>query len=248
MTLIRALVCSAALAIALTPLPALAEADGSSEHQQNELANGLAQWDLAVGQAGEMQTQANLSAANERMIALLQSEALRERQLNQVANATAMEQIAMALSNSARANGNLNAQNELGIAQIRAAGLVASTDANIANAIAIGRMDEIFNARAQSSLLHQAADMITGQLAEQNMSNARQQGQNQADAIHTPALAQVKNAGAMGANDLLAADAALNAGTLAATSTSLTMGTRASAVLDHAAASLRNARAMAGVN
>jgi hypothetical protein len=207
----------------------------------------MAQWDLAVGQAGEMQTQANQSAANERMIALLQSEALRERQLNQVANATAMEQIAMALSNSARANGNLNAQNELGIAQIRAAGLIASTDANIANPIAIGRMDEILNARAQSSFLHQLADVITGQQAEQNMSNARQQGQNQADALHPPALAQVKNAGAMGANDLLAADAALSAGTLAATSTSLTMGTKASAVLDHAAASLRNARAMAGV-
>jgi hypothetical protein len=31
MTLIRALVCSAALAIALTPLTALAEADGSAE-------------------------------------------------------------------------------------------------------------------------------------------------------------------------------------------------------------------------
>src|SRR5579859_91288 len=244
MALIRALVCSAALAFALSPLVALA-ADDSAEHSQAELANGQAQWDLSVGQVTEMQQQANLSAANERMIALLKSEALRERQLNQVANATALEQIAAALANDARTGGNANAQNELAIAQLTAASLIAGTDANIANAIAIGRFDEIANARAQSDFLHRAANMISGQLAEQKMANAKQQGQDLADTIHTPALAQEQNGIAMGANDLLAADVALQAGTLNATSVTISMSTRAAAVTDHAAASLRNAQARA---
>jgi hypothetical protein len=242
MHLIRAFVCSAALAFALSPLVALA-ADDAADHSQAELANGQAQWELSVGQVSEIQQQANLSAANERMIALLKSEALRERQLNQVANATAMEQIAGALANTARADGNANAQNELGIAQITAAGLIAGTDANIANAMAIGRMDEIMNARAQSDFLHRAANLISGQLAEQKMSNAKQQGENMADTIHTPAIAQLHNGVAMGANDLLAADVVLAAGTLNAGSVMLSSGTQAAAVTDHAAASLRNAQA-----
>ena len=244
MALIRALVCGAALAIALSPLAALA-ADDSAEHNQAELANGQAQWDLSVGTVSDMQTQANLSAANERMIALLRSEALRERQLNQVSNATAMEQIASALANNARADGNVNAQNELAIAQLSAARLIVGTDANIANAVAIGRYDEIQNARAQSDFLHRAANLISGQMAEANMANAKQQGQDKADTIHTPAIAQMQNGIAMGANDLLAADVALQAGTLNAASVTISMSTRAAAVTDHAAASLRNAKARA---
>ena len=247
MALIRALVCSAALAIALSPLAALA-ADDSPDHTQAELSNGQAQWDLTVGQVSDVQQQANLSAANERMIALLKFESLRQRQLNQVSNATAMEQIAGALANAARADGNVNAQNELGIAQIKAAGLIAGTDANIANAMAIGRMDEILNARAQSQFLHQTADMISGQMAELNMSNARQQGQDRADAIHTPALVQEKNASAMGANDLLAADVALAAGELNASSVIVGSTARGAALLDHAASSLHSDKVRAHVN
>ena len=210
MAQLRALVCGAALAIALTPLGAAA--DSSSEHMQAELANAHAQWDLTVVQVGEMRAEGNASAANERSIALLRSEALRESQLGEVANATAMEQIASALANSARTNGDLNARNELAIAQIKAAGLIAHADANIANAIAIGRTDEILNAQAQSAMVHHIADLVGGAMAEQNMSNARQQGQDRADAIHTPALVQEKNASAMGANDLLAADDGFEAG------------------------------------
>jgi hypothetical protein len=244
MTLLRVLVCSAALAIALTPLAALA-ADDSPEHMQAELANGQAQWDLALGQVSELQQEANQSAANERMIALLRSQSLRERQLDQVANATALEDVASALANQARADGVMNARNELAIAQIRAAGLIARADANMANALAIGRPDEIVNAQAQSNFLHQLADFITGQQAQQNMRNAEQIGQDEADAIHTPALAEEENGIAMGANDLLAADTVLEAGELNAESATISVGADAAEVLDHAAASLRNAEAMA---
>jgi uncharacterized surface anchored protein len=248
MTLIRAFVCSAALAVALTPFAALA-ADTTPEHAQAELANGQAQWDLAQQQAADMQQQANLSAANERMIALLRSESMRERQLSLVSNATAMEQIASALANAARSNGDLNARNELGIAQIKAAGLVAIADANLANgqqlAVTKGRYDELLNAQAQSNFMHQIANFISGQQAEQNMSNAKQIGQEQADAIHTPAIAQEQNGLAMGANELLASDVALAAGELGAHSVQISESAKASAVLGHASASLANAMAMA---
>jgi uncharacterized surface anchored protein len=248
MSLIRALVCGAALAVALAPLAALA-ADTAPEHLQAELANGQAQLDLAQQTVSSLEQQANLSAANERMIAQLRSQALRERQLNNVSNALAMEQIAAALANSARSSGDLNARNELGIAQIKAAGLVSIADANLANgqmlAATKGRTDELANSLAQWNFMHQLANFISGTLAEQNISNAKQIGQFQADAIHTPALAQEQNGLALGANELLAADVELAAGTVRASSTTINISTKASTVLAHADASLRNAMAMA---
>jgi hypothetical protein len=248
MTLIRALICSAALAVALTPLAALA-ADTTPEHAQAELANGQAQWDLAQQQASDIEQQANLSAANERMISLLRSEAMRQRELSLVSNATAMEQIAAALANSARQAGDLNARNELGIAQRKAAGLISIADANLANAqmlsITKGRFDELSNAQAQSSFLHQLADLISGQMAEQNVSNVKQIAEERANEIHTPKLVEEQNGLAMGAASLLAADTLFQAGFLNAASTHVTMATKASVVLGHASASLRNAQAMA---
>jgi hypothetical protein len=248
MTLIRAFVCSAALAVALTPFAALA-ADTTPDHLQAELANGQAQWDLAQQQASDMQQQANDSASNERMIAQLRSQAFRERQLSNTSNAIAMEQIAAALANVARGSGDLNARNELGIAQIKAAGLVAIADANLANgrqlAATKGRFDEFLNAQAQWDFTHRLANFISGTMAEQNMSNAKLIAQEQADAIHTPALAQEQNGLAMGAADLLAADVALAAGNVNAGSATITGASKASAVLAHAAASLANAQAMA---
>ncbi len=248
MTTLRAIVCTAALAVALTPFAAFA--DATSDHMQAELANGEAQWAIAQQQVSDLQTQALQSAANERMIALLRSEAARERQLNLVANANAMEAIAASLANAARTNGDLNAQNELAIAQNRAQALLVNVDANLANArmlaLTKGRFDELANAQAQANLLHQIANFITGQQAEQNMSNAKIIGQDEADAIHTPAIAQQQNGIAMGADELLAADTELQAGELNATSATISVETKASAILDHAAASLKNAEAMAG--
>lgn len=247
MTFVRAFVCSAVLAIALTPFAAFA--DTTTDHLQAELANGQAQLDLAQQQVSQIEQQANQSAANERMIALLRSQSFRERQLTSVSNAMAMEQIAAALANSARTSGDFNARNELGIAQIKAAGLVAIADANLANgqqlAITKGRFDELQNAQAQSNFMHQLANLISGQMAEQNMSNAKLIAQEQADAIHTPALVQEQNGLAMGANDLLAADVALAAGAVNASSVTIGASTKSAAVLAHAKASLANAQAMA---
>jgi hypothetical protein len=244
------MVCCAALGIALMPLAAFAD-EGTTTHAQDELANAEAQWTIAQQTAADMQTQAQDSAANERMIALLKSQALRERQLNLVSNANAMEQLATDLANAARANGNLEASNEFAIAQLHASALVANIDANVANAQMLaqtkGRWDELFNAQAQASALHQIADFITGQQAQLNMTNARLIGEEQAAAIQGPAVAQQANGEAMGANSLLAADAQLEAGTLGALSVTIHAQTRASAVLGHAQASLANAKAMAGV-
>ncbi len=237
--------------MALAPFAALA-ADTTPEHLQAELANGQAQYDLAQQTATDIQQQAALSAANERLIAQLRSQAFRERQLSNVSNAMAMEQIAAALANGARMGGDLNARNELGIAQIKAAGLVAIADANLANgqqlAITKGRFDELANAQAQSDFLHQLANFISGTLAEQNMSNAKIIGQEQADAIHTPALAQEQNGLAMGAADLFAADQVLAASTVAVTSSMVTGSDKAAAVLAKAADSLKNAQAMAAAS
>jgi hypothetical protein len=174
---------------------------------------------------------------------------MRERQLSLVSNATAMEQIAAALANAVRADGDLNARNELGIAQIKAARLVSIADANLANAqvlsVTKGRFDELLNAQAQSTFMHQLADFISGQLAETNASSAKQTAAERAGSIHTPAQVQEQNGLAMGANSLLAADVALQAGALAATSAEVSMVAKESKVLEHAYASLLNARAMA---
>jgi hypothetical protein len=160
-----------------------------------------------------------------------------------------MEQIASALANAARNSGDVNARNELGIAQIKAAGLVAIADANLANgqqlAVTKGRFDELLNAQARFDFMHRLANLISGQMAEQNISNAKLIAQEQADAIHTPALAQEQNSLALGAAELLAGDLELAAGTVRVSSATITGSTKASAVLSHAAASLKNAQAMA---
>src|SRR5919204_435161 len=83
---------------------------------------------------------------------------------------------------------------------------IAKADATLANALAIGRTDEIANARAQSADLHGLADLIAGAQAQANMSNDLLIGQDRADAIHTPGVAAAENGAAMAANELLAAD------------------------------------------
>src|SRR5262249_15836477 len=159
------------LVMALAPLAAYA--DESADHAQAELANGEAQYGLAVQQSENLRTQAQDSASNERMIALLRSEALRQRQLNLVSNANAMEQIASALANAARAKGDVNARNELLIAQNQAAALTANINANLANAQMLaqtqGRQDELFNAKAQADFAQRLANFIAGQQAELNI-------------------------------------------------------------------------------
>jgi hypothetical protein len=248
MSLIRAFVFSAAVAVALAPLAALA-ADTSPTHTSDELANGQAQWDLAQQQIGQFQTDANKAAQNERMIALLRSEASRQRQLNLTANANAMEEIAASLANAARLGGEMNAMNSLGIAQGRAAMLVSTLDANLANAqqlaITKGRYDELANAQAQSDLAHRLANFIAGQQAEQNMANDKMIGQNMADAIHTPAIAQAQNQIAIGAAELLSGDLAIQAGALSAISATDSIQLKSSTLAGHAKASLANAMAQA---
>jgi hypothetical protein len=242
MNRLRALVCCASLFVALAPLAAFA--DNSTSHQEAEVANGQAQLANAQQDVSDMQAQAQRSAANERMIALLKSEALRQLQLNNVANGTAIEQIAAALANAARARGDLNAQNDLIIAQTKAAALIATADANLANAQMLaqtkGRLDELANAQAQSNLLHQAADFLTSTLAEANMANDEQIAQDEADAIHTPGIVQEQNSIAMGANELLDADAAFNAGELNAISDIISSEADESAELAHAEDSLQS--------
>src|SRR5215208_6239900 len=250
MTRIRLFICTAALAITLLPLPASAQ-DLTPQHLQDELDNGFAQLDVAEEQVAEMQDEAIRGAQNERMIALLRSEAARGRQLSLISNANAMEDIATSLSESLRAQGDLNARNSLLIAQAQAAAILAKVDANLANghmlAITKGRWDELANAEAQSNVLHQVADFITGELAAVNMSNERLIAQQRADEVGGPAMAEVENATAMAANELLAADFDLRAGALAATSVSVSAGRAQTDLLSHARASLRNAKAMAGV-
>jgi hypothetical protein len=246
MNRLRLMVCCASLVVALAPLAAFA--DNSISHEQDELANGRAQLADAEAQVSDMQAQAQQSAANERMIAVIKSEALRQNQLNNVANGNALEQIATALADATRAQGNLNAQNELQIAQMKAATLVATADANLANAQMLaqnkGRWDELANAQAQSTLLHQVADFLTNTQAQINMDSARETADAEADAIVMPAEAQQANSDAMGANDLLAADTDLAAGELAATSVFVGAQAQESAVLSHAEASLANDVAM----
>jgi hypothetical protein len=228
----------------LTPLAALA-ADLSPAHLQDEIVNSDAQFDLTVKQISDLQSQANLAAANERMIMLLRSQGARQMQLSLSANGNAMEEIAAALANSARSQGDVNARNSLGIAQIQANVMLTKANDSLANALAQGRMDEITNARAQSNFTRQLADLITGTLAEQNIANDKLIAQGNADKIHTPAIVQQQNQIAMGANQLLAADVFLAAGQVNATSASLSVKDQAAQLLAHAQESKRNARAMA---
>jgi hypothetical protein len=77
------------------------------------------------------------------------------------------------------------------------------------------------------------------------LANDRLIGENMADAIHTPAIAQAQNQREIGANELLASDVALQAGALAAISATTSVQLKASALIEHAAASLANAQAQA---
>jgi uncharacterized surface anchored protein len=248
MAALRLMACGAALAIALTPLAALA-ADTSSDHMQSELTNAQAQYAIAQQTADDLQAQAQQEATNARMVALLHSEAMRERQLTLVANANALEQLAATLADAARAQGEISAQNTLAIAHVQAATLVANLDLKLANAEMLseiyGRSDELSNARAQSDLIHQVANFISGQQAESDMSNARQIGEMRADAIHTPAIVQQQNGIALGANELLAADTALQAGELQAGSIVLVGTAKADALRASAAEKLHNAQVRA---
>ena len=88
--------------------------------------------------------------------------------------------------------------------------------------------------------MHQLADFITGRQAELNMANAREIGQEDADAIHTPKLVEEQNGEAMGADELLDADVALASGELAAVSDVVSEGVEEANVVDHAASSLDN--------
>jgi hypothetical protein len=225
-----------------------AAAETPGEHAQAELANGNAQYSLAVTQSQAMQAQAQLNMENERMIALLQSQALREHQLGVTANGNALEQIGMALANAARVQGDLSARNELMIAQGKAAIIVTKADADVANAMAQGRIEEIANANAQSTFAHHLADLISSVLGETNMTSARLHSETQADMLHTPGLAERQNGMAMGANDVLASDEILAAAQISSNSAQISSSTKASALLSHAAASLANAKAMAAAN
>ena len=80
------------------------------------------------------------------------------------------------------------------------------------------------------------------------MNNAKLIGQEQADAIHTPAIAQEQNSLALGAAELLASDLEFSAGAVRVSSSVITGQTKASTVLAHAAASLKNAQAMAAAS
>jgi len=244
MNLIRVLVCSVGLVIALAPTMAALANGNDADHQQAELQNAVAQYQLALDQAQAIQAQAQLSAENERMIAFLTSQDMRQHQLDLSANGFAIERIAAALANAARAQGDIDARNELQIQQIRASVLLAKADATLANARAQGRQTEIDNALAQSAFLRQLADFTTSTQAETNMSNARLIGQERADVIHTPAIAGAANGQAMAAAELFAADQILQAATLKGTSSTLSGSAKAAAIITHAADSLKNAQAM----
>jgi hypothetical protein len=246
MNRLRLFVCSASLVVALTPLAAFAKT--TPQHAQDELANGQAQLADAQQVVSDLQVLAQQDAANSRMIALLHSEALRQQQLNNVANGNALEQLASSMATAALDQGNINAQNDLQIAQNRAAALIAIADANVANGQMLaqtkGRWDELANAQAQAALLHQAADFITGQQAQLNVSNDEQIAREQADALQASGTAEAQNSDAMGANDVLAADAVLSAGELDATSAEISDQAKGADELAHAEASLANDEAM----
>jgi len=244
MTLIRALICSVGLVVALAPTMA-AFAESNSDHLQQELANAAAQYQLALDQAAAVQQEGLLSQENERMIAFLQSEAMRQKQLDVSANGNAIESIAATLANAERAQGDLNARNELIILQNKAAILVAHADATVANALAQGRPEEIANANAQSKFLHNLADTITSVLADTNMSNAKIIAENNADEVHTHGLVEQANGQSLAAGALFAADEALMAGRIAGASTASSNNGRSAVIIARAAASLRNAQAMA---
>jgi hypothetical protein len=239
----RVLVCGIGLVLALAPLGAFADED--SDHDQAEVVNAEAQLQVAQQQADAFVDQAALAAQNEREIAFATSESLRERQLHNAANARTLEQIASTLAAVARGEGDANARNDLAILQIKANALVVRADGNVANALAIGRADEIANARAQSAALHELADYMTGTLAQQYMQNDRVIADDEAAALQASAATEADNEQAMGDDDVFAADTILDAGDLAADSATIGGESDGLPGLQHAEASLANAEAMA---
>jgi hypothetical protein len=237
---IRALVFAGVLGIALAPISAFAD-----EHGQLELANANAQYQQAQQQVQDLQHQGDLSAANDRAIAVLQSEAFRQAQLNLTSNAFAMSAISKSLANAARTNGEFNAINELQIANIQANAMIVHADAEVANALARNRPDDIANANAQSAAVHQLANLIAGATAETKMSSARINADTQAKQTEDVAVANEENGVAMGANDLLAGDLALEAANLNVISDRLTAAAKGAAIMSHATASLANGAALA---
>jgi hypothetical protein len=227
--------------LTLAPMAALADA----QHDQAEVANAQAQLTLAQDQAAALQQQAELSAANDRAIGILQSTEFRQRQLANVANGAAIEQLAAALANAKREAADANAVNDRMIAQNIVAGIMARADANLANALAQNRPTEIANARAMWMEWRHIADLIAGPQLDANISNEKQIAQEQADAIEGPAVESDANDEALGANDLLSADVALQASDVAAISDVESASFPAAELISHAEASLANAEAMA---
>ena len=64
---LRALVCAATVAMALSPLAGYAATDAPLAHQEAERANAAAQLDMIPAQVAAIQQQVDASAANERM-------------------------------------------------------------------------------------------------------------------------------------------------------------------------------------
>jgi hypothetical protein len=239
----RILVCCFGLMLAVAPLQAFA-AEMTEENAQEQVVNAEAQMQLAQQQAAVFADQAAHEAANARAIAFLKSEAFRQAQLSNTANASAMQQIGTALADAIRSQGDLKARNALAILQVKATTSINKADYNLANAQAIGRADEIANAQAQSDIVHQLADYMTGTLAQENMSNAELIAGNAASSMQTSLTVQAQNAEAIGANELFAADTALQAADIEVQSVEIGADAKAAALLAHAEASLANAEAM----
>jgi len=87
--------------------------------------------------------------------------------------------------------------------------------------------------------------VITSVQAEQNMTSAKLNAADRAGDANSHGIVEAANGSAMGANDLFAADFVLQAGQLAATSSTISVSAKQAGIISHAAASLKNAQAMA---
>jgi hypothetical protein len=230
------------LVLALAPGAAFASA--AKDHKQSEVVNAEAQLVLAQQQATDFANAAAQEGVNAREIAFLRSESMRQLQLNNAANAQALDQIATSLAAAIRSQGDMNARNEMAILQIKADALIVKADAKLANALAIGRTDEITNAQAQSDVLHQLADFLTGTVAQQNMNNDQLIADAAATSMENAVAAEVQNDEALGANELFAADTVLEAANLSVESAVIQGEARGEALVAHAEANLANAEEM----
>ena len=172
------------------------------------------------------------------------SKQIRLRQQGNTANANAIEEITRAAANSMRDLGDLNARNELIIAQGKAAVLLAKADATMANALAQGRPAEIENAHAQGRIYRAAASLISGVLAESNMSSSEVRAEMLADKVHTPGLAEAANGQAMAADKAAQKDTIMATGEVAASSSEIRGDRSANDLISHAENSHENAVAM----